>query len=130
MRRALMFTLGVGLLVLWICEVRLPELSTPEDVRYTDARGWIVWLDALAAIYAFFGAAPTILRARKWAAILCIGLAILWIVGLTSNVPAWVAWWNFAFAVMAGLIALISPRFERERSATPGERTEPPSAAA
>lgn len=92
--------LGVGLAILWIA-----------GLSATAAAPWLTWLDAVGAICAFVIAATVSdasdrnIRAGSTGA-LAVGLFALWIIGLSSAVPGWQAWWNFAFACASGILAI------------------------
>lgn len=99
--------LGLGLAILWIAGLGSPN-----------AAGWLTWLDGVAALCAFIIAGalnPTYISRTSRAAapvLLSVGLFVLWIVGLTSQVVPWLAWWTFAFAcafLVLGLAAAAKP---------------------
>lgn len=102
MVRTYSFLLGLGLCILW-----LSGMSSA-------APYWYSWLDALAAVCAFFGAtiAASVMPAMQIAGPLALALGLfgLWIAGLVVRVPPWQAWWTFvfgvAFAVLGGWAGL------------------------
>jgi hypothetical protein len=122
--------LGIGLILLWIAELGSPGFGgyVPSAGTATAAR-WITWLDLVGAFFAFVIAGVSYSHARRSARAagpiaLAIGLFVLWIVGLASNVVPWVSWWNFAFACAFLLMGIGSAVEEpaRERGWSGGER--------
>jgi hypothetical protein len=97
MMRTAHIALGVGLVILWIAG--LARHSTP----------WMSWLDGLAGLIAFAGAASAGRDARvgQWASAgLTVGLFALWIIGLSVDASRALSWWNFAFACAFLLLAV------------------------
>ena len=87
------FILGIGLAVLWWVGLSQNHAAT------------ILWFDAVAAVLAFGIAAllpdpeeNTPSRALG-PAVLGLGLAAVWIVGMAAHQPLWASWLNFVFAL-------------------------------
>jgi hypothetical protein len=90
MVRGVSTILAVGLTVLWL--VGLGDHATI----------WLSWLDALAALCGFaIALGPSDIPRRRRAAgplALGIGLAIVWMVAISTGARPWLTWWTFAFA--------------------------------
>jgi hypothetical protein len=86
------FLIGAGLALLWWIGLSLNSNAT------------ILWFDAVAAVIAFgIGGLvdDSVERRQSYAvgpALLGVGLAALWIVGMTVRQPMWANWLNFVFA--------------------------------
>ena len=97
------FVIGLGLALLWGIGLRLSPHAS------------MLWFDAVAAVIAFSIAVlvdDTVehddrerVRLRPCSG---LGLAALWIVGIASRQPAWVAWVQFPFAVACLAVAVMS----------------------
>lgn len=115
MVRAWTILLGIGLFILGIA-----GLNTPGSI-------WIGWLDIVAGIISFYVGAASAIAAASGATVdavearpysnvggvlfLCVGLTALWVAGLaTQSATAAMAWWNFGFACVYGLLAISSIR--------------------
>jgi NO-binding membrane sensor protein with MHYT domain len=87
------FILGIGLAVLWWVGLSQNHAAT------------ILWFDAVAAVLAFGIAAllpdpeETTPSRALGPAVLGLGLAAVWIVGMAAHQPVWASWLNFAFAL-------------------------------
>ena len=100
------FILGMALGVFWWIGLSENQAAT------------VLWFDAVAAVIAFGTAAlvsePEHNPARLGGpVILGLGLAVVWIVGMSSHQPAWANWLNFAFAVAflaVAVAAALQPR--------------------
>lgn len=81
---------GAGLTLLWLAGM------------FSPAPRWFAWLDAVAALCAYGGAAisPSLPPSYRVTGPLALaaGLFGLWIAGLAARVPPWQAWWTFVFA--------------------------------
>lgn len=79
-----------------------------------DHRATMLWFDAVAAVVAFAIAGLAADSAEHnpgnavGPAMLGLGLAALWIVGIASRQPAWAAWANLPFAVACLAIAVVA----------------------
>jgi hypothetical protein len=79
-----------------------------------DGPVWLTWLDAIAALFALgtVGLTPDgkLAGLVAGACFLAIagGLGTLWLVGLLTAVPGWLAWSNFGLAC-AFLVAAVGP---------------------
>ena len=86
------FLIGAGLALLWWIGLSLNSNAT------------ILWFDAVAAVIAFgIGGLvdDSVERRQSYAAgpaLLGVGLAALWIVGMATRQPMWANWLNFVFA--------------------------------
>lgn len=106
--------MGIGLIALWLVELASPPFNGMAELAPSAAARWITWFDLLAALIAFSISAKVrqgeSSRTRGAAPILLSGgLFILFVVGLASPpVPAWMTWWNFAFACAFLFIGLIA----------------------
>jgi hypothetical protein len=100
------FILGIALGIFW-------WIGLSENPSAT-----VLWFDAVAAVLAFGTAALVSEPERNPSrlagpVILGLGLAILWIVGMSTGQPAWANWLNFAFAVAflgVAVAAALQPR--------------------
>jgi hypothetical protein len=96
------FIIGLGLALLWAVGLGLRPHAT------------LLWFDALAAVIAFSIAALVDESgehnpANAFApALLGLGLAVVWIIGMASSQPAWAAWLNFPFAVACLALAVMA----------------------
>jgi len=96
------FVIGLGLALFWWIGLSLRPSAT------------ILWFDAVAAVIAFgIGGLVDDSVETKPAnafgpAILGLGLAALWIVGIASGQPAWVVWPQFAFAAACLAVAVMT----------------------
>jgi hypothetical protein len=86
------FILGIGLAILWWVGLSQNHAAT------------ILWFDAVGAVLAFGIAAlmpePETSPSRALGpAVMGLGLAAVWIVGMASGQPIWASWLNFAFAL-------------------------------
>src|ERR1043165_8687757 len=87
------YIIGLGLALLWGIGLRVQPHAT------------LLWFDAVGAVVAFaIGGLVDDTAQHNPAnafgpALLGLGLAVVWIVGVASSQPAWAAWLNFAFAV-------------------------------
>jgi hypothetical protein len=83
----------------------------------------LLWFDAVAAVAAFGTAAllsdPERSPSRAFGpALLGLGLAVVWVVGMATGQPVWATWLNFAFAVAflgVAVSSLLQPRMVRVR---------------
>ena len=79
-----------------------------------NASATLLWFDAVAAVVAFAigglvdDSVETNPANALGPALLGLGLAVLWIVGLASGAPAWATWPNFAFAVACIALAVMA----------------------
>ncbi len=100
------FILGIALGVFW-------WIGLSENQGAT-----VLWFDAVAAVIAFGTAAlvsepehnPSRLAGPV---VLGLGLAVLWVVGMSVGQPVWANWLNFAFAVSflgVAVAAALQPR--------------------
>jgi hypothetical protein len=100
------FILGVGLGIFWWAGLSANQAAE------------VLWFDAVAAVLAFGTAAlvsdpernPSRLAGPL---IIGLGLAILWIVGMSIGQPAWANWLNLAFALCflgVAVAAALQPR--------------------
>ncbi|HXU00537.1 MAG TPA: hypothetical protein VN903_06070 [Polyangia bacterium] len=95
------FVIGLGLALLWGIGLSL------------DHRATLLWFDALGAVIAFaigFLVDDTEEHMTGNAfgpALLGLGLAIVWIVGMASRQPTWAAWAQFPFAVACLAVAVM-----------------------
>jgi hypothetical protein len=96
------FLIGLGLALFWWIGLSLNPNAT------------LLWFDAVAAVVAFgIGGLVDDTAEHKPAnalgpAVLGLGLAVLWIVGIASRQPAWVSWLNFPFAVACLAVAVMA----------------------
>jgi hypothetical protein len=96
------FLIGLGLALFWWIGLSLNASAT------------LLWFDAVGAVVAFaIGGLVDDTVERNPAnalgpALLGIGLAAVWIAGLASVQPAWVAWLNFVFAVACLAVAVMA----------------------
>ena len=86
------FVLGVGLAILWWVGLSNNHGAT------------LLWFDAVAAVLSFGMAALLEEPERKPSralgpAVVGLGLAAVWIGGLSAGQPGWASWLNFAFAM-------------------------------
>jgi NO-binding membrane sensor protein with MHYT domain len=94
------FIIGLGLALLWWIGLSLNPNAT------------LLWFDAVGAVLAFaIGGLvdDTIERDPAHAfgpAVLGLGLAAVWIIGMASSQPRWAAWFNFVFAVASLAVAV------------------------
>ena len=85
-----------------------------------NASAKILWFDAVAAVLAFAigGLVDDSVEHRQanapGPALLGVGLAALWIVGLAFRQPVWVTWLNFVFAA-ASMGLAVARRVEAPR---------------
>jgi hypothetical protein len=100
------FILGIALGIFWWIGLSENQAAT------------VLWFDAVAAVIAFGTAAlvsePEHNPGRLGGpVILGLGLAVLWVVGMSSGQPAWANWLNFMFAVAflgLAVAAALQPR--------------------
>lgn len=116
MLRALVVTLGIALMILWL--VALVDGST----------WWLAWLDGAAAVLSFLAAAAVGPKTGPIAAstgpgLIGAALGVLFIVGLATHASAWLVWFTFAFA--GGFLALAALTFV-VRTAEPRSYTSTP----
>jgi len=96
------FVIGLGLALLWGIGLRLSPHAS------------MLWFDAVAAVIAFSIAVlvdDTVEHDAGNAlapALLGLGLAALWIVGIASRQPAWIAWVQLPFAVACLGVAVMT----------------------
>jgi len=96
------FVIGLGLALLWGIGLRLSPHAS------------MLWFDAVAAVIAFsigLLVDDTVEHDPGNAlapAMLGLGLAALWVVGIASRQPAWVAWVQFPFAVACLAVAVMT----------------------
>ena len=96
------YIIGLGLALLWGIGLAVRPQAT------------LLWFDAVAAVVAFgIGALVDETGEHNSAnafgpAMLGLGLATLWIVGVANSQPAWVAWLNFLFAVASLAVAVMA----------------------
>jgi hypothetical protein len=86
------FILGIGLAILWWVGLSQNHAAT------------ILWFDAVAAVLAFGIAAllpdPETNPSRSLGpAVLGLGLAAVWIAGISGGQPMWASWLNLLFAM-------------------------------
>ena len=90
------FLIGPGLALMWWIGLSL------------DASAKFLWFDAVAAVLAFGigGLVDDSVETRQsyaaGPAVLGVGLAALWILGMAFRQPMWVNWLNFVFARQPG----------------------------
>src|SRR5215469_4996128 len=87
------FILGIALGVFWWVGLSQNQAAT------------ILWFDAVAAVLAFGTAALVSEPERNpgrlgGPVVLGLGLAVLWVVGMSIGQPGWANWLNFMFAVL------------------------------
>ena len=92
--------IGVGLALLWAIGLGL------------DRHASLLWFDAVAAVIAF-GIAGLVQDEHNPAssfgpAMLGLGLAALWIVGIASRQPTWAVWAQLPFAVACLAVAAMT----------------------
>lgn len=105
------FILGIALGVFWWIGLSQNPGAT------------VLWFDAVAAVLAFGTAALVSEPERNPSrlagpVILGLGLAILWIVGMSAGQPAWANWLNFLFALAflgVAVAAALQPRMVHVR---------------
>jgi hypothetical protein len=105
------FILGIALGIFW-------WIGLSQNAGAT-----ILWIDAVAAVLAFGTAALVSEPERNPSrlggpVILGLGLAVLWIVGMSVGQPAWANWLNFLFAVAflgLAVAAALQPRMVHVR---------------
>ena len=96
------FVIGLGLALFWWIGLSVNHNAT------------LLWFDAVAAVIAFGigGLVDDTVEPNPSAAlgpgILGLGLAVIWIVGMASSQPAWVAWLNLPFAVACLAVAVLA----------------------
>lgn len=94
------FIIGLGLALLWWIGLSLNHNAT------------LLWFDAVGAVLAFgIGGLvdDTFEHQPSYAlgpAMLGLGLAVVWIAGMASGQPRWVAWFNFLFAAASLAVAV------------------------
>lgn len=118
--------LGIGLIILGIAGLN------------TAAGGpWIAWLDILGGLMSFFVAASarpavTAVSTQRYpnaggVLFLSLGLFAMWIIGVvTKSVTPTLAWWNFGFACVYGLLAITAYRGPTAQIRREEERREGP----
>ena len=96
------FIIGLGLALLWAIGLGVRPHAT------------LLWFDAVAAIIAF-AISGLIDESGEHnpanalgPALLGLGLAVVWVVGMASSQPAWAAWLNFPFAVACLAVAVMA----------------------
>jgi len=91
--------LSFGLIVLWVAGLCF------------GASSWLTWLELLAGLIEFGGAARFSDSARAggfgWGA-LAVGLFVLWIVALATRATTWLTWWTLAFGCASAVLAAAS----------------------
>jgi len=104
------FIIGLGLALFWWIGLSLNHNAT------------LLWFNAVGAVLAF-GIGGLVDDSMEHhpsyalgPAMLGLGLAVLWIVGMASSQPKWVAWFNFLFAAASLALAV--------RAASIGRRYE------
>ncbi|HEX3905874.1 MAG TPA: hypothetical protein VH853_23840 [Polyangia bacterium] len=105
------FILGIALGIFWWIGLSENQGATA------------LWFDAVAAVLAFGTAAllaePERNPSRAFGpALIGLGLAIVWVVGLSTGQPVWASWMNFAFAVAflgLAVAAVLQPRLAHVR---------------
>ena len=96
------FVIGLGLALLWWIGLSLSPHAT------------MLWFDAVAAVIAFAigGLVDDTVEHNPGnafgPALLGLGLAALWIVGIASRQPAWVAWVHFRSPSRAWRVAVMT----------------------
>ena len=96
------FVIGLGLALLWGIGLRLSPHAS------------MLWFDAVAAVIAFsigLLVDDTVEHDPGNAlapAMLGLGLAALWVVGIASRQPAWVAWVQLPFAIACLAVAVMT----------------------
>ena len=100
MVRRASFLIGLGLALFWWIGLSL------------NANATLLWFDAVGAVVAFAigGLVDDTFESSSahafGPALLGLGLAAVWIIGLATGAPAWVTWLNFAFAVASIAVAV------------------------
>ncbi len=100
------FILGIALGVFWWVGLSRNAAAT------------VLWFDAVAAVLAFGTAAlvsePEHNPSRLGGPVVIgLGLAVLWIVGMSAGQPGWANWLNFVFALCflgLAVAAALQPR--------------------
>jgi len=101
------WVIGLGLALFWWIGLSLNHSAT------------LLWFDAVAAVVAFGigGLVDDSTEERAsyalGPAVLGLGLAVVWIVGLATGQPAWVSWPNFAFACASLAISVMTVSSQR-----------------
>ena len=96
------FIIGLGLALFWWIGLSLNHNAT------------LLWFDAVGAVLAFgIGGLvdDTVEHNPSYAlgpAVLGLGLAVVWIVGMASSQPRWVPWFNFLFAAASLAVAVMA----------------------
>ena len=96
------FLIGIGLALFWWIGLSMNHGAT------------MLWFNAVAAVIAFAigGLVDDTVEANPanalGPALLGLGLAAVWIASLASHQPAWVAWFNFLFAVACFAVAVLA----------------------
>src|SRR5262245_58443761 len=96
------FLIGLGLALLWWIGLSFNASAT------------LLWFDAVGAVVAFAigGLVDDTVEHNPanalGPALLGIGLAVVWIVGLASHQPWWVAWMNFLAAAACLAVAILT----------------------
>jgi hypothetical protein len=98
MFRGASVVLGIGLIILWIAGLSSHAMHG----------AWLPWLDGVAGLVAI-GIGVSIgkemgIGVAGWG-LMALGLFILWIIGLASAAPVWLAWWTFGFACAFVILA-------------------------
>jgi hypothetical protein len=93
--------IGLGLALLWWIGLSLDRSAT------------MLWFNAVAAVIAFAIAGLVDEKEDNPAnalgpAMLGLGLAALWIVGIASHQPVWLTWANFVFAAACLGVAVMA----------------------
>jgi hypothetical protein len=107
------FILGIGLAILWWVGLSENHSAT------------VLWFDAVGAVLAFGIAAllpdPETNPSRALGpGLLGLGLAAVWIAGMSAHQPIWAAWLNFAFSLAflgVATSAALSTRWVHQRAA-------------
>jgi hypothetical protein len=100
------FVLALALAIFWAIGLKENHGAT------------VLWFDAVAALAAFSTAALLLQPERNPSraippALLGIGLAAVWLAGMSGHQPGWANWLNFVFAaafLTVAVAALMQPR--------------------
>ena len=96
------FLIGLGLALFWWIGLSLNHSAT------------LLWFNAFGAVVAFAigGLVDDTVESNPanalGPALLSLGLGVVWIAALVTHQPAWVAWFNFLFAVACAAVAVMA----------------------